>query len=43
MIRIEPELISEVTRVFDKIRVEHRYQAIVLAREAGLGRAGTPR
>jgi hypothetical protein len=27
--------------VFDKIRVEHRYQAIVLAREAGLGRAGS--
>ena len=28
-----------ITRVFDKIRVEHRYQAIVRAREAGLGRA----
>jgi pimeloyl-ACP methyl ester carboxylesterase/DNA-binding CsgD family transcriptional regulator len=28
-----------VTRIFDKICVEHRYQAIVLAREAGLGRA----
>jgi hypothetical protein len=27
--------------VFDKIRVEHRYQAIVLAREAGLGRASS--
>jgi DNA-binding NarL/FixJ family response regulator len=29
---------NHITRVFDKIRVEHRYQAIVLAREAGLGR-----
>jgi pimeloyl-ACP methyl ester carboxylesterase/DNA-binding CsgD family transcriptional regulator len=28
---------NHITRVFDKIRVEHRYQAIVLAREAGLG------
>jgi hypothetical protein len=26
-------------RVFDKICVEHRYQAIVLARDAGLGKA----
>ena len=26
-----------ITRVFDKIGVEHRYQAIVLARDAGLG------
>ena len=25
--------------VFDRIRVEHRYQAIALAREAGLGTA----
>jgi pimeloyl-ACP methyl ester carboxylesterase/DNA-binding CsgD family transcriptional regulator len=31
---------NHVTRVFDKICVEHRYQAIVLARDAGLGRAG---
>ena len=31
---------NHITRVFDKICVEHRYQAIVLAREAGLGRAG---
>jgi pimeloyl-ACP methyl ester carboxylesterase/DNA-binding CsgD family transcriptional regulator len=31
---------NHITRVFDKISVEHRYQAIVLAREAGLGRAG---
>jgi len=31
---------NHITRVFDKIRVEHRYQAIVLAREAGLGKAG---
>jgi pimeloyl-ACP methyl ester carboxylesterase len=30
---------NHITRVFGKIRVEHRYQAIVLAREAGLGRA----
>ncbi len=30
---------NHITRVFDKIRVEHRYQAIVLAREAGLGLA----
>jgi pimeloyl-ACP methyl ester carboxylesterase/DNA-binding CsgD family transcriptional regulator len=29
---------NHITRVFDKICVEHRYQAIVLAREAGLGR-----
>lgn len=28
---------NHITRVFDKIQVEHRYQAIVLAREAGLG------
>lgn len=30
---------NHVTRVFDKIGAEHRYQAIVLAREAGLGTA----
>jgi pimeloyl-ACP methyl ester carboxylesterase/DNA-binding CsgD family transcriptional regulator len=30
---------NHITRVFDKICTEHRYQAIVLAREAGLGRA----
>ena len=34
---------NHITRVFDKICVEHRYQAIVLAREAGLGRANTRR
>lgn len=28
---------NHVTRVLDKIRVNHRYQAIVLARDAGLG------
>jgi DNA-binding CsgD family transcriptional regulator len=28
---------NHITRVFDKIEVEHRYQAIVRAREAGLG------
>jgi pimeloyl-ACP methyl ester carboxylesterase/DNA-binding CsgD family transcriptional regulator len=30
---------NHITRIFDKLSVEHRYQAIVLAREAGLGRA----
>jgi DNA-binding NarL/FixJ family response regulator len=30
---------SHITRVLDKICVEHRYQAIVPARGAGLGRA----
>jgi pimeloyl-ACP methyl ester carboxylesterase/DNA-binding CsgD family transcriptional regulator len=30
---------NHITRVFDKISVDHRYQAIVVAREAGLGRA----
>ena len=30
---------NHITRLFDKICVEHRYKAIVLAREAGLGRA----
>jgi DNA-binding NarL/FixJ family response regulator len=28
---------NHITRVFDKIGVDHRYQAIVLAREAGPG------
>lgn len=31
---------NHVTRVFDKIGAQHRYQAIVLARDAGLGAAG---
>jgi pimeloyl-ACP methyl ester carboxylesterase/DNA-binding CsgD family transcriptional regulator len=31
---------NHMTRVFNKIRVDHRYQAIVLAREAGLGVGG---
>ncbi|HKQ26965.1 MAG TPA: alpha/beta fold hydrolase [Burkholderiales bacterium] len=31
---------NHITRVFDKIGVEHRYQAIVRARDAGLGVAG---
>jgi len=31
---------NHITRVFDKIGAEHRYQAIVLARNAGLGIAG---
>jgi pimeloyl-ACP methyl ester carboxylesterase/DNA-binding CsgD family transcriptional regulator len=30
---------NHITRVFDKIGVAHRYQAIVLARDAGLGTA----
>lgn len=29
---------NHITRVFDKIGVAHRYQAIVLARDAGLGK-----
>lgn len=33
---------NHITRIFDKIRVKHRYQAIVLAREAGLGGAVSP-
>jgi DNA-binding NarL/FixJ family response regulator len=28
---------NHITRIFDKIGVAHRYQAIVLARDAGLG------
>jgi pimeloyl-ACP methyl ester carboxylesterase/DNA-binding CsgD family transcriptional regulator len=32
---------NHITRVFDKIGVEHRYQAIVRARESGLGTAGS--
>jgi len=31
---------NHITRVFDKIGVEHRYQAIVRARDAGLGLNG---
>ncbi len=31
---------NHITRVFDKIGVEHRYQAIVRARDAGLGQNG---
>jgi DNA-binding NarL/FixJ family response regulator len=33
---------NHVTRVMDKIGAEHRYQAIVRAREAGFGRKTTP-
>ena len=33
---------NHITRVFDKISVKHRYQAIVLARDAGLGMASGP-
>ena len=28
---------NHITRVFDKIQVQHRYEAIVRARDAGLG------
>lgn len=31
---------NHITRVFDKVGVEHRYQAIVRARDAGLGMSG---
>jgi len=31
---------NHITRVFDKIGVDHRYQAIVRARDAGLGLGG---
>jgi pimeloyl-ACP methyl ester carboxylesterase/DNA-binding CsgD family transcriptional regulator len=34
---------NHITRVFDKIGVAHRYQAIVLARDAGLGKVWTSR
>lgn len=33
---------NHITRIFDKIGVEHRYQAIVRARDAGLGFVGGP-
>jgi DNA-binding NarL/FixJ family response regulator len=33
----EKTIRNHITRIFDKIGVAHRYQAIVLAREAGLG------
>ena len=33
---------NHITRIFDKIGVAHRYQAIVLARDAGLGHASHP-
>jgi DNA-binding NarL/FixJ family response regulator len=33
----EKSVRNHVTRVFDKIGVAHRYQAIVAARDAGLG------
>jgi pimeloyl-ACP methyl ester carboxylesterase len=33
---------NHITRVFDKIGVAHRYQAIVMARDAGLGGAPRP-
>src|ERR1700758_2609515 len=34
---------NHITRVFDKIQVVHRYQAIVRARDAGLGTRASPR
>jgi len=34
----EKTIRNYVTRLFDKIHVKHRYEAIVLARDAGLGR-----
>lgn len=33
---------NHITRVFDKLGVAHRYQAIVLARDAGLGNGRRP-
>ena len=36
----EKTIRNHITRLFDKIRVKHRYEAIVLAREAGLGMNG---
>ena len=33
---------NHITRVFDKIQVQHRYQAIVRARDAGLGTRARP-
>jgi len=33
---------NQVSAIFDRLEVENRPQAIVLAREAGLGRSGTP-
>jgi pimeloyl-ACP methyl ester carboxylesterase/DNA-binding CsgD family transcriptional regulator len=36
----EKTIRNHITRVFDKIGVEHRYQAIVRARDAGLGMNG---
>jgi pimeloyl-ACP methyl ester carboxylesterase/DNA-binding CsgD family transcriptional regulator len=37
----EKTIRNHITRLFDKICVKHRYQAIVLAREAGLGRTSS--
>jgi len=33
---------NQVSAIFDRLEVENRPQAIVLAREAGMGRSGTP-
>ena len=33
---------NHITRVFDKIGAEHRYQAIVMARDAGMGALSRP-
>jgi DNA-binding NarL/FixJ family response regulator len=35
--RSEKTIRNHITRIFDKIRVKHRYHAIVMARDAGLG------
>jgi pimeloyl-ACP methyl ester carboxylesterase len=39
----EKTIRNHITRVFDKIQVQHRYQAIVRARDAGLGRRAAAR
>ena len=39
MLRLSEKTVrNHITHVFDKIQVQHRYQAIVRARDAGLGR-----
>jgi pimeloyl-ACP methyl ester carboxylesterase len=39
----EKTIRNHVTRIFDKIHVQHRYEAIVRARDAGLGTRGAAR
>jgi pimeloyl-ACP methyl ester carboxylesterase/DNA-binding CsgD family transcriptional regulator len=44
MLGLSPKTVrNHITRVFDKIRVQHRYEAIVRARDAGLGTRTTTR